>query len=176
MFMQLYLSPIGQLLLTADDTALVALRFYDAEHSCLSAEDTACNDHAILQAARHWLDVYFSGQESRFMPPLRPTGTAFQQEVWQLLMAIPYGKTTTYGEIAAVLAARRGIPRMSAQAVGGAVGRNPIPIFIPCHRVVGSGGKLTGYSGGLERKQFLLSNEHIDNSTLQCNPCLSALL
>ena len=130
MFMQLYLSPIGQLLLTADDAALVALRFYDAEHSCLSAEDTACNDHAILQAARHWLDVYFSGQEPRFMPPLRPTGTAFQQEVWQLLMEIPYGKTTTYGEIAAVLAARRGIPRMSAQAVGGAVGRNPIPIFI----------------------------------------------
>ena len=96
MFMQLYLSPIGQILLTADDTALVALRFYDAEHSCLSAEDTACNDHAILQAARHWLDVYFSGQEPRFMPPLRPTGTTFQQEVWQLLMAIPYGKTTTY--------------------------------------------------------------------------------
>ena len=110
------------------------------------------------------------------MPPLRPVGTAFQQEVWQLLRAIPYGKTTTYGEIAAALAARHGIPRMSAQAVGGAVGRNPIPIFIPCHRVVGSGGKLTGYSGGLEKKQFLLSNEHIDNSALQRNSSLTAVL
>lgn len=161
MFTQLYLSPIGQLLLTSDDTALVALHFYDEGRSCLLADDEACNDHAILQAAKQWLDVYFSGQEPSFMPPLRPVGTEFQQEVWQLLRAIPYGKTTTYGEIAAALAARHGIPRMSAQAVGGAVGRNPIPIFIPCHRVVGSGGKLTGYSGGLGKKQFLLSNEHI---------------
>lgn len=161
MFTQLYFSPIGQLLLTADDTALVALHFCGEGRSCLLTDDVACNDHAILQAAKHWLDVYFSGQEPSFMPPLRPVGTDFQQEVWQLLRAIPYGKTTTYGEIAAALAARHGIPRMSAQAVGGAVGRNPIPIFIPCHRVVGSGGKLTGYSGGLEKKQFLLSNEHI---------------
>lgn len=176
MYMQLYLSPIGQLWLTADDTALVALRFYDAEHFCLSSDHTACNDHAILQAARHWLDVYFSGLKPSFMPPLRPTGTDFQQEVWRLLQEIPYGKTTTYGKIAAALAARRGIPRMSAQAVGGAVGRNPIPIFIPCHRVVGSGGKLTGYSGGRERKQFLLSNERIDNSTLQCDSGLNTLL
>lgn len=176
MFTQLYLSPIGHLLLTADDTALVALRFYDVERSCLSSDDTACDDLAILQAAKHWLDVYFSGREPNFMPPLRPVGTAFQQEVWQLLWAIPYGKTTTYGEIAAALAARHGIPRMSAQAVGGAVGRNPIPIFIPCHRVVGSGGKLTGYSGGLEKKQFLLSNEHIDNPILQRNSSLTAVL
>ena len=161
MFTQLYLSPIGQLLLTADDTALVALHFCDEGRSHLLSDGTACNDNATLQAAKQWLDVYFPGQEPNFMPPLRPVGTEFQQEVWQLLRAIPYGKTTTYGEIAAALAARHGIPRMSAQAVGGAVGRNPIPIFIPCHRVVGSGGKLTGYSGGLEKKQFLLSNEHI---------------
>lgn len=176
MYKQLYLSPIGQLLLTADDTALAALRFCDEGLSGLSSDDTACNDHAILQTARRWLDVYFSGQEPGFIPPLRPTGTDFQQEVWLLLQEIPYGKTTTYGEIATVLAARRGIPRMSAQAVGSAAGRNPIPIFIPCHRVVGSGGKLTGYSGGLEKKQFLLSNEHIDNSPLRHNPRLSALL
>ena len=176
MFTQLYLSPIGQLLLTADDTALVALHFCDKGRSCFLSDDAAFTDHAILQAAKQWLDVYFSGQEPNFMPPLRPVGTDFQQEVWQLLRAIPYGKTTTYGEIAAALAARHGIPRMSAQAVGGAVGRNPIPIFIPCHRVVGSGGKLTGYSGGLEKKQFLLSNEHIDNSTLQRNSSLTAVL
>ena len=176
MFMQLYSSPIGQLLLTADDTALVALHFCDKGRSRLLSDNAACNDHAIFQAAKQWLDVYFSGQEPSFMPPLRPVGTAFQQEVWQLLRAIPYGKTTTYGETAAALAARHGIPRMSAQAVGGAVGRNPIPIFIPCHRVVGSGGKLTGYSGGLEKKQFLLSNEHIDNSTLQRNSSLTAVL
>ena len=176
MFTQLYLSPVGQLLLTVDDTALVALHFYDEGRSYLLTDDAACNDHAILQTAKHWLDVYFSGQEPNFMPPLRPVGTDFQQEVWQLLRAIPYGKTTTYGEIAAALAARHGIPQMSAQAVGGAVGRNPIPIFIPCHRVVGSGGKLTGYSGGLEKKQFLLSNEHIDNSALQRNSSLTAVL
>ena len=176
MYKQLYLSPIGQLLLTADDTALVALHFCDEGHSCLLSDDAAFTDHVILQAAKQWLDVYFSGQEPNFMPPLRPAGTGFQQEVWQLLRAIPYGKTTTYGEIAAALAARHGIPQMSAQAVGGAVGRNPIPIFIPCHRVVGSGGKLTGYSGGLEKKQFLLSNEHIDNSALQRNSSLTAVL
>ena len=176
MYKQLYLSPIGQLLLTADDAALVALHFCDEGRSHLLSDGTACNDNATLQAAKQWLDVYFSGQEPNFMPPLRPVGTEFQQEVWQLLRAIPYGKTTTYGEIAAALAARHGIPRMSAQAVGGAVGHNPIPIFIPCHRVVGSGGKLTGYSGGLEKKQFLLSNEHIDNSALQRNSSLTAVL
>lgn len=176
MFTQLYLSPVGQLLLTADDTALVALHFCDEGRSFLLSDDEDCNDHAILQAAKQWLDIYFSGQDPSFMPPLEPVGTAFQQEVWQLLRAIPYGKTTTYGKLAAALAARHGIPRMSAQAVGGAVGRNPIPIFIPCHRVVGSGGKLTGYSGGLEKKQFLLSNEHIDNSALQRNSSLTAVL
>ena len=157
MFTQLNLSPIGQLLLTADDAALVALHFCDEGRSHLLSDGTACNDNATLQAAKQWLDVYFSGQEPNFMPPLRPVGTEFQQEVWQLLRAIPYGKTTTYGEIAAALAARHGIPRMSAQAVGSAVGRNPLPIFIPCHRVVGSGGKLTGYSGGLEKSNFFLA-------------------
>ena len=96
------------------------------------------------------------------MPPLRPTGTDFQQKVWQLLRQIPYGETTTYGEIARALAAQQGQGRMSAQAVGGAVGRNPIAILIPCHRVIGVHGKLTGYAGGLDKKRLLLSNEHID--------------
>ena len=96
------------------------------------------------------------------MPPLHVTGTPFQLSVWEILKKIPYGKTTTYGEIAKEIAAQRGLPRMSAQAVGGAVGHNKISILIPCHRVVGAGGNLTGYAGGLGRKEKLLALEKVD--------------
>ena len=162
MYLQKYSCPMGQLLLAADDSALVQLRF-DAEKQLGSLpKDIAFVETPVLQATKRWLNSYFSGQEPDFMPPLRPTGTDFQQKVWQLLRQIPYGETTTYGEIARTLAAQQGQSRMSAQAVGGAVGRNPIAILIPCHRVIGASGKLTGYAGGLDKKRFLLSNEHID--------------
>ena len=115
-----------------------------------------------LTEAKRWLDVYFSGKMPDFMPPLHPIGSDFRQEVWALLLQIPYGQTVTYGELARQLAEKQGRPRMSAQAVGGAVGHNKISIIIPCHRVVGTGGSLTGYAGGIDRKVKLLALEQAD--------------
>ena len=116
----------------------------------------------ILLDAKHWLDAYFSGQEPDFTPPLHPIGSPFRQEVWELLLQIPYGQTTTYGALAKQLAEKQGRPRMSAQAVGGAVGHNRIAIIIPCHRVVGTNGSLTGYAGGIDKKEKLLRMEHVN--------------
>ena len=115
----------------------------------------------ILRETKRWLDVYFRGQEPDFTPPLHPIGSPFRQEVWALLLQIPYGQTTTYGALAKQLAAMHGLPRMSAQAVGGAVGHNEISIIIPCHRVVGTNGSLTGYAGGIDKKAKLLTLEKI---------------
>ena len=111
---------------------------------------------------KRWLDVYFTGREPDFTPLLHPTGSSFRQTVWQLLLEIPYGQTTTYG----ALAKRLNAGRMSAQAVGGAVGHNPISIIVPCHRVVGTSGSLTGYAGGLDRKIKLLEIEKKDMTGL----------
>ena len=112
--------------------------------------------HAHPCCAARWLDIYFSGREPDFLP-LHPQGSAFRQAVWALLLQIPYGKTVTYGELSHQIAAQRGLAHMSAQAVGGAVGHNAISIIIPCHRVVGMNGSLTGYAGGIERKVQLLT-------------------
>lgn len=150
-----YPSPIGHIFLSADDIGLTGVQFEPVQ-----GESEAAENQAILEAKR-WLDVYFSGREPDFTPPMYLVGTAFQREVWEILGTIPYGQSTSYGAIARQIAARRGIPRMSAQAVGGAVGRNPIGILIPCHRVLGADGSLTGYSGGLNRKRKLLQLEHI---------------
>ena len=114
---------------------------------------------AVFEQAREWLDVYFSGREPEFTPKISMKGTDFRIMVWEILLSIPYGKTMTYGEIADRTASRMGVRKMSAQAVGGAVGHNAISIIIPCHRVLGSNGSLTGYAGGLERKAALLSLE-----------------
>ena len=105
-----------------------------------------------------WLDLYFAGKEPDFSPALNPTGTAFQMSVWAILQTIPFGETTTYGAIARRLEEQTK-KRMSAQAVGGAVGRNPISIIVPCHRVIGADGSLTGYAGGLDKKEYLLRTE-----------------
>ena len=113
-----------------------------------------------------WLDVYFTGKEPDFLPPLHPIGSAFRQAVWTVLLQIPYGHTTTYGEIARQLTGTAGFSRMSAQAVGGAVGHNEISIIIPCHRVVGTSGSLTGYAGGIDRKVKLLELERADMTHL----------
>ena len=113
----------------------------------------------IIRSAKAWLDIYFSGQKPDFTPPLHLAGTKFQTAVWERLLQIPYGTTTTYGNIAGELSGTGGNKTMSAQAVGGAVGRNPVSIIVPCHRVVGSRGQLTGYAGGLERKRSLLKLE-----------------
>lgn len=118
----------------------------------------------VLAEAKRWLDIYFTGKEPDFLPPLHPTGSEFRKAVWEILLQIPYGQTTTYGEIARQLAKKQGLARMSAQAVGGAVGHNEISIIIPCHRVVGTNGSLTGYAGGIHKKEQLLELERADMS------------
>ena len=142
-----YDSPLGKIMLVCDDEGLMYLRFDDDEHKASS--------HPVLDEARKWLDVYFSGGVPDFRPPMNLKGTAFQLRVWDFLRSIPYGHTTTYGRIAQALSCG------SAQAVGQAVGKNPITIIIPCHRVLGSDGSLTGYAGGLDRKAALLKIESI---------------
>ena len=116
----------------------------------------------IRDRTRRWLDLYFSGREPGFTPALNPAGSAFRRAVWEILLKIPYGKTTTYGQIAREIAAARGLAKMSAQAVGGAVGHNEISIIIPCHRVIGAHGSLTGYASGIDRKIKLLQLEGVD--------------
>ena len=163
-----YESPIGRMLLAADDTGLTGLWFEGQKYfaRCLDRE-TEEKELPVFAEAKRWLDIYFSGKEPDFTPPLHFTGTDFQKEVWEILCAIPYGQTMTYGAIADQLAKKRGLSRMSAQAVGGAVGHNNLSIIVPCHRVVGSDGSLTGYAGGIERKTFLLNleNAKISNSS-----------
>ncbi|MDO4542841.1 MAG: methylated-DNA--[protein]-cysteine S-methyltransferase, partial [Bacillota bacterium] len=114
----------------------------------------------VFEQTKKWLDIYFSGREPNFKLPLHFIGTSFQNEVWEILYSIPYGQTMSYGEIAKRLAAKRGLKRMSAQAVGGAVGRNEISVIVPCHRVVGANGSLTGYAGGIDKKIALLKLEN----------------
>ena len=117
---------------------------------------------AVFDQTRRWLDLYFSGREPGFTPALNPAGSAFRRAVWEILLKIPYGKTTTYGQIAREIAAARGLAKMSAQAVGGAVGHNEISIIIPCHRVIGAHGNLTGYASGIDRKIKLLQPGGVD--------------
>ena len=163
-----YKSPIGRMLLAADDTGLTGLWFEGQKYfaRCLGRE-TEEKEMPVFAEAKRWLDIYFSGKEPDFTPPLHFIGTDFQKEVWDILCTIPYGQTMTYGAIADQIAKKRGLPRMSAQAVGGAVGHNNLSIIVPCHRVVGSDGSLTGYAGGIERKTFLLNleNAKISNSS-----------
>lgn len=149
-----YESPLGSVLLAADQTGLTGLWFVGQKYfPSFSDGDFFENETPVLTEAKHWLSLYFSGKEPDFLPPLHPQGSSFRQAVWNVLLTIPRGQTMTYGEIARRLNVR------SAQAVGGAVGHNPISILIPCHRVVGSDGSLTGYAGGLARKEWLLHLE-----------------
>ena len=160
-----YQSPLGRLLLAADEIGLTGLWFERQRYFAQGLAPVHTDEETpILAQTRRWLDLYFSGSVPDFTPPLHPVGSDFRQEVWALLLQIPYGKTTTYGALAARLAEKHGQRRMSAQAVGGAVGHNPISIIIPCHRVVGADGSLTGYAGGIRKKLALLELEHIDVS------------
>lgn len=158
-----YDSPLGGILLAADEIGLTGLWFDGQKYFArdLPADRVERNTPTLSEAKR-WLDVYFTGKEPDFMPPLHPIGSAFRRSVWDILLQIPYGQTTTYGEIARQLAEKQGLPRMSAQAVGGAVGHNEISVIIPCHRVVGTNGSLTGYAGGIDKKVKLLEWEHAD--------------
>lgn len=154
LFLTHYASPLGPILLAADETGLTGLWFEGQKYfpSFLGVDYQEKETPVLTETAR-WLDVYFSGKDPGFLPPLHPQGSPFRQAVWNILLTIPRGQTMTYGEIARRLGVR------SAQAVGGAVGHNPISILIPCHRVVGSDGSLTGYAGGLDRKTRLLQLE-----------------
>ena len=158
-----YKSELGNILLAADEIGLTGLWFEGQKYFANTLpEEHISQETPILTDAKKWLDIYFSGEEPKFTPSLHPTGSAFRQAVWQILLQIPYGQTITYGEIARQMSEMQKTPHMSAQAVGGAVGHNRVSIIIPCHRVVGSGGSLTGYAGGLENKIKLLELESAD--------------
>ena len=157
-----YKSPIGDLLLASKEGKLIGLwiegqKYYKSNF--LEEMEENENDKILLKT-KNWLDRYFNNEK----PPineleLNPIGSEFRQTVWKILCDIPYGKVTTYKKIAEEIAKQKGIAKMSAQAVGGAVGHNPISIIIPCHRVVGTNGDLTGYAGGLDKKKYLLEHE-----------------
>lgn len=147
-------SPVGTLLLESDGAALTGL-WIDRE----PAADAVLDDCPVLRQTAAWLEDYFRGRPREIDFPLSPKGTPFQSMVWEILLTIPWGATRTYGDIAREMAARLGRDKMSAQAVGGAVGSNPISIIIPCHRVVGAKGQLTGYAWGVDKKQWLLKHE-----------------
>ena len=158
----LYTSPIGKILLASKDNKLIGVWFEGQKHflSGIDEELTENEDETLLKA-KSWLSRYFNGEKPAIGElDLAPEGTDFRLEVWDILREIPYGETVTYKEIADKIAQKRGIDKMSAQAVGGAVGHNPISVIIPCHRVVGSDGSLTGYAGGLDKKIFLLKHEN----------------
>lgn len=158
-------SPLGEITLRSDGEYLTGLWFVSDKHYGDKdiAGGTAKNLPVFAQAEK-WLGEYFAGDMPKINVPIKLAGSAFQLQVWELLQEIPYGSLITYGDIAKQVAAQNGIARMSAQAVGGAVGHNPICIIIPCHRVVGASGSLTGYGGGMWRKVQLLQLEGIDMS------------
>ena len=148
-----YKSPLGNILLAADEIGLTGLWFEGQKYFANTLpKEQISKETPILTETKRWLDLYFSGEKPAFTPPLHPAGSDFRQAVWQILLQIPYGETMTYGEIAREMAKIQHVSHMSAQAVGGAVGHNIISIIIPCHRVVGTNGSLTGYAGGIDKK------------------------
>ena len=160
-------SPLGEITLRSDGEALTGLWFADDKH--YGAKDiagAALADLDVFMQAEAWLAEYFAGREPKVRVPLKLQGSEFQMQVWRLLQDIPYGRLVTYGDIAKKIAAQKGLARMSAQAVGGAVGHNPLCIIVPCHRVVGANGSLTGYGGGMWRKVRLLELEKVAMSKL----------
>ena len=160
-------SPLGEITLRSDGEALTGLWFADDKH--YGAKDiagAALADLDVFMQAEAWLAEYFAGREPKVSVPLKLQGSEFQMQVWRLLQDIPYGRLVTYGDIAKKIAAQKGMARMSAQAVGGAVGHNPLCIIVSCHRVVGANGSLTGYGGGMWRKVRLLELEKVDMNKL----------
>ena len=157
-----YESPLGGMTMVSDGQALTALQFDLPEPSGEGPDvRREMRRLPVFDDTCRWLDRYFSGGVPDFMPALALHGTPFRQAVWEILLTIPYGQTLSYGEIAARVAEAHGVGRMSAQAVGGAVGHNPVAIIVPCHRVIGADGSLTGYAAGLDKKRRLLQLEKI---------------
>ena len=160
-----YNSPLGDILLASKDNKLIGLWIEGQKYflSSIKEEIQENSNDGVLLATKSWLDRYFNGQKPNIDElNLSPVGSDFRQAVWKILCKIPYGETITYNDIAKEIARQRKIKKMSAQAIGGAVGHNPISIIIPCHRVVGTNGNLTGYAGGIEKKIWLLRHEHVN--------------
>ncbi len=156
-----YHSPIGGITVSGNGREITGLWFDGQKYFGATLPDQYEEKMTpVFEDTEKWLDLYFNGIEPDFTPPLSLETTPFRRAVWKILLAIPYGQTMTYGEIADRIAAQTGLAAMSAQAVGGAVGHNPISLIIPCHRVVGANGSLTGYAGGIEKKEWLLKMEH----------------
>lgn len=158
-----YESPLGRITLASDGEALIGL-WFDGQNYFADGLDGEVEEKIlpVFEQTIRWLNIYFSCKAPDFTPPLRMKTTSFRKAVWEILLTIPYGETMTYGEIAAMVARQKGLSTMSAQAVGGAVGHNSISLIIPCHRVIGSNGSLTGYAGGIEKKVKLLEMEGAD--------------
>lgn len=164
-YISYYNSPLGKILLASDEIGLFGAWFENQKYYAdIDFSDAISKENDTLIKAKIWLDNYFQKQPNNIDVPFHIIGTEFQKEVWKILLTIPYGKTTTYGAIAKEIAENRGIEKMSSRAVGHAVGRNHLSIFIPCHRVVGSNNKFIGYAGGIDRKEYLLNleKEHFD--------------
>lgn len=156
-----YHSPLGKMIMASDGERLTGLWFDDQKYFALHlSSDAVYSELPVFDKTKLWLDAYFKGDKPDFISPISLKGTDFQREVWDILLKIPYGSVMTYGDIAKEIAEKRGLSRMSAQAIGGAVGHNPISIIVPCHRVVGTNGSLTGYAGGLDKKEYLLKLEN----------------
>lgn len=169
LYKAIYISPLGPLTLASDGDALIGLWIEGQKRFVGAAAERWVErpDMPLFAAAKDWLDRYFAGENPTASGlPMAPVGGDFRQTIWTILTEIPYGEVVSYGAIAKKAAQRLGKSRMSAQAVGGAVGHNPISILIPCHRVVGSSGSLTGYAGGMEKKIWLLSHEGVDMTRL----------
>lgn len=160
-------SPLGELTLRSDGESLTGLWFAgDKHYGDADIAEAVQADLPVFTQTEKWLEEYFAGQEPQTQVPLAFFGTPFRKLVWQLLQKIPYGTLVTYADISREIAQEKGLKRMSAQAVGGAVGHNPICLIVPCHRVVGQSGSLTGYGGGIQRKIALLQLEKVDMSGL----------
>ena len=162
-----YSSPLGGITIASNGIEITGLWFDGQKYFA----DTLSKVHEekalpVFDETKKWLDIYFNGTPPDFTPPLSMNTTPFRKAVWNILLGIPFGKTMTYGEISKIIAKQFGIDKMSAQAVGGAVGHNSISLIIPCHRVVGTNGSLTGYAGGLEKKVWLLTMEKVNLSKL----------
>lgn len=165
-----YSSPLGDILIICDEKNLTGLYFYSSRYFPLNLQEinnekvSLNNKNHVLNQTKLWLDEYFSGKQPEFTPPYSVSGTDFQKMVWQIISQIPYGKTLTYGEIARLVSDLNSSKKISAQAVGNAVGKNKISLIIPCHRVIGAKGDMKGYAGGIDKKIKLLSLEK-ENST-----------
>lgn len=163
-----YHSPLGDITVSSNGSEVTGLWFDGQKYfGATLLPDYEEKILPIFEETKKWLTIYFGGRAPDFTPPLKMENTPFRKAVWEILLTIPFGQTMTYGEIAGIIAKKKGLAKMSARAVGGAVGHNPISLIIPCHRVVGTNKKLTGYAGGIEKKVWLLAMEKADMSNRQ---------